>query len=47
MNGGDWFEHWQEFINYMRPQDRYHKTNILDVYPEFRPYWEKNYDYNR
>ena len=47
MNGEDWFEHWQEFIDYMRPQDRYHKTNILDVYPEFQPYWEKNYDYNR
>ncbi len=41
MNGEDWFEHWHEFIDYMRPQDRYHKTNILDVYPEFEPYWEK------
>tara|TARA_Y100001937_G_scaffold109926_1_gene155078 strand:+ start:895 stop:2151 length:1257 start_codon:yes stop_codon:yes gene_type:complete len=40
MNGEDWSQHWHEFIDYMRPQDRYHNTNILDVYPEFEPYWE-------
>ncbi len=39
MNGEDWFEHWSEFIDYTTAQDRHHNTNILDVYPEFKPYW--------
>jgi len=39
MNSEDWHEHWQEFVNYSRALDRYHQTNILDWYPEYREYW--------
>jgi hypothetical protein len=41
MNSEDWNEHWHEFVNYSNSLDRYHKTNILDWYPEFEPYWSK------
>jgi len=40
MNGENWYdEHWSEFINYTAAQDRHHNTDILDYYPEYRPYW--------
>lgn len=39
MNGEDWYKHWQEFIDYTTAQDQHHNTDILDVYPEFKPYW--------
>ena len=40
MNGEDWHEYWPEFIAYTKAQDNYHKTNILDYYPEFEEYWQ-------
>ena len=41
MNGEDWHdEYWHEFVNYSNAQDRYHKTNILDYYPEYEKYWK-------
>ena len=40
MNGEDWHEHWHEFVSYTNAQDRYHKTDILDYYPEYEKYWK-------
>lgn len=40
MNSEDWYEdHWDDFKNYTRALDRHHDTDILDWYPEFKPYW--------
>lgn len=39
MNSGDWNNHWDEFKTYIKAQDDYHGTDILEVYPEFRPYF--------
>jgi len=41
MNGENWYDdHWHEFVSYTKAQDRYHKTNILDYYPEYEKYWK-------
>ena len=40
MNSEDWYEeNWKDFKSYITALDNYHKTNILDWYPEFKPYW--------
>ncbi|NDG53940.1 MAG: hypothetical protein EBY39_13130 [Flavobacteriia bacterium] len=33
-------KHWQEFMDYVTALDKYHKTDILDWYPEFKGYWK-------
>ena len=40
MNSEDRFFEWKMFKGYISAQDRYHNTNVLDVYPEFKPYWD-------
>lgn len=40
MNGEDWSEYWDEFIEYVEAQDKHHGTNILDYYPEYKKYWK-------
>jgi len=41
MNSEDWYEkHWQEFMDYVNALDKYHKTDILEWYPEFKRYWK-------
>ena len=40
MNSEDWHDaHWQEFKNYTTALDKFHGTDILEWYPEFKPYW--------
>jgi len=40
MNSENWYdEHWQEFKNYTSALDKFHGTDILEWYPEFKPYW--------
>lgn len=36
MNSEDWHEHWTEFIDYSSELDAYFKTNLLEVYPEYK-----------
>lgn len=42
MNSEDWYHDWHKFEDYASSLDAYHKTNLLDVYPEFEPYWKKS-----
>ena len=37
---GNLAEGWKSFIEFAKIQDTYHKTNILDYYPEFTEYWD-------
>ena len=40
MNSEDRYDqYWDKFVAYTKAQDKYHNTNVLDVYPEFKPYW--------
>jgi hypothetical protein len=40
MNSENWYdEHWHEFKNYATALDKFHNTDILDWYPEFKEYW--------
>lgn len=40
MNAKDLYDTgWEKFILYMKSQDNYNNTNILDYYPEFAEYW--------
>ena len=39
MNSEDLHHEWAKFKGYIGAQDRYHGTNVLDVYPEYKPYW--------
>ena len=39
MNSKDQYKDWDMFKDYATILDAHHKTNILDVYPEFIPYW--------
>jgi len=40
MNSEDWYEsNWDDFKSYTTALDRHHNTDILDWYPEFKPYW--------
>ena len=40
MNSEDRFDKdWDKFVAYTKTQDKYHNTNVLDIYPEFAPYW--------
>lgn len=40
MNSEDWHaDSWNDFKNYITALDNHHKTNILDWYPEYAPYW--------
>ena len=32
-------EYWDQFVAYTKAQDKFHNTNVLEVYPEFKPYW--------
>ena len=36
MNSEDWHEYWTEFIDYSSELDAYFKTNLLEVYPEYK-----------
>ena len=36
MNSEDWHDHWTEFIDYSSELDAYFKTNLLEVYPEYK-----------
>ena len=36
MNSEDWHEHWSEFIDYSAELDEHFKTNLLEVYPEYK-----------
>lgn len=40
MNSKDQYKDWNMFQDYASILDAHHKTNILDVYPEFKPYWQ-------
>tara|TARA_B100001287_G_scaffold275967_1_gene285224 strand:- start:2874 stop:4175 length:1302 start_codon:yes stop_codon:yes gene_type:complete len=41
MNSRDEYDPgWKSFIEFAKIQDTYHKTNILDYYPEFTEYWD-------
>lgn len=40
MNSEDRHFEWHKTQGYINSLDRYHNTNILDVYPEFKPYWD-------
>ena len=40
MNIKDQYKDWNMFQDYASILDAHHKTNILDVYPEFKPYWQ-------
>lgn len=40
MNSSNDNDDWNKFIEYATTLDNYHKTNILEVYPEFKPYWK-------
>lgn len=41
MNGKDLYEeYWSDFVIYANAQDKYHNTNILDIYPEYARYWD-------
>ena len=31
---------WHLFVAYAKNLDNYHKTNLLNTYPEFKPYYE-------
>ena len=40
MNSEDKYEEWwSKTQHYITALDRYHKTDVLDYYPEFKPYW--------
>ena len=40
MNSEDRFnKDWDKFVAYTKTQDKFHNTNVLDIYPEFKPYW--------
>lgn len=40
MNSENWYDdHWHEFKTYIGALDRYHGTDVLEWYPEFKPYW--------
>ena len=36
MNSEDWHEHWSEFVDYSAELDEHFKTNLLEVYPEYK-----------
>ena len=36
MNSEDWHDHWTEFIDYSSELDAYFKTNLVEVYPEYK-----------
>ncbi len=36
MNSEDRFDQWAEFLNYSGALDRYHKTDLYEVYPEYK-----------
>lgn len=40
MNSKDQYSDWDKFIDYTKILDKHHNTNILEVYPEFIPYWK-------
>ena len=40
MNSKDQYSDWDKFIDYTKILDKHHNTNILEVYPEFVPYWK-------
>lgn len=39
MNSADWSEHLDLFVDYIRVQDKFHKTDFLQIYPEFNAYF--------
>jgi len=40
MNSKDEHQYWNEFVDYTKALDAYHKTSLVDVYPEFQPYFD-------
>lgn len=38
MNNKDQSDQWNTFLDYISVQDKYHKTDLYTVYPEFLPY---------
>lgn len=36
MNSEDWHDHWDEFIDYSSALDEHFKTNLIEVYPEYK-----------
>lgn len=36
MNAEDWHDQWQSFLDYSDVLDKHHKTNLFEVYPEYK-----------
>jgi hypothetical protein len=39
MNSEDRYCDWILFQNYITVMDQHFKSNVLDVFPEFKPFW--------
>ena len=39
MNSEDWHDQWQSFLDYSNVLDKHHKTNLFDIYPEYKYNW--------
>ena len=36
MNAEDWHDQWQSFLDYSNVLDKHHKTNLFNIYPEYK-----------